>query len=200
MAKIQPTSGKVRRRYRETLPGPRQQSAFDELGRLIDSPRDDLAWYHRVGQLVGRLRPEVPRGTRWARRLSEALGPSPDLLAKARRFAELYPSREDVAELEAMGVNWTRLYFAFAISDPEKRHALPRRAVRERWPDQQMRFTVQQRSTITGLTQRRAKWTRQDLLGKAPSGERSGRAARRRSFPGAGQAVLDPRKYRHRRR
>ena len=54
MAKIKPTSKDVRRRYRETLPGPEQQSAFDELGRLIDSPRDDLPWHHRVGELVGR--------------------------------------------------------------------------------------------------------------------------------------------------
>jgi hypothetical protein len=146
VAKIQPTSRDERRRYRQTLPGARQRRAFDELGRLIDSPRDDLAWYHRVGQLVGRLRPEVPRGTRWSRRLAEALGPSPDLLAKARRFAELYPSRKDVRELEDMGVNWTRLYFAFAVRGWRDRHALLRRTVRERWPDQQLRFTVQERS------------------------------------------------------
>jgi hypothetical protein len=146
VAKIQPTSKDVRRRYRETLPGPRQRRAFDELGRLIDSPRDDLPWHHRVGQLVGRLRPEEPRGTRWSRRLAEALGPSLDLLAKARRFVELYPSREDVQGLEAMGVNWTRLYFAFAVPGRQDRHALLRRAVRERWTDQQLRFTVQQRS------------------------------------------------------
>jgi hypothetical protein len=146
VAKIQPTSGDVRRRYRETLPGERQRRAFDELGRLIDGPRDDLAWHHRVGQLVGRLRPEGPRGTRWVLGLAEALGPSPELLAKARRFTELYPTRKDVQELERMRVNWTRLYFAFAVSDREKRHALLRRAVRERWPNQQLRFTVQERS------------------------------------------------------
>ena len=145
MAKIKPTSKDVRRSYRQDLSGP-QQRAFDELGRLIDSPRDDLAWYHRVGQLVGRLRPEVPRGTRWSRRLSEALGPSPELLAKARRFAQLYPAREDVRELEAMGVNWSRLCFAFAVPDKRDRHALLREAVRERWPDQRLRFTVQERS------------------------------------------------------
>ena len=49
-------------------------------------------------------------------------------------------------ELEAMGVNWTRLYLAFAVPDKRDRHALLREAVRERWPDQQLRFTVQQRS------------------------------------------------------
>jgi hypothetical protein len=146
VAKIQPTSGDVRRRYRETLPGERQRRAFDELGRLVDSPRGDLAWHHRVGQLVLRLRPEGPRGSQWARGLAEALGPSPGLLAKARRFAELYPARKDVAELEAMGVNWSRLYFAFAVPDKRDRHALLREAVRERWPDQRLRFTVQERS------------------------------------------------------
>jgi hypothetical protein len=145
VAKIQPTSKDVRRRYRETLPGPEQRRAFDELGRLIDDPRDDLPWHHRVGELVGRLRPQGPRGTRWVRGLAEALGPSPELLAKTRRFAELYPKREDVQELEAIGVNWTRLYLAFAVSDLEKPHALLRRAGRERWPDPRLRFTVQQR-------------------------------------------------------
>jgi hypothetical protein len=45
-----------------------------------------------------------------------------------------------------MGVNWTRLYFAFAVPGKRDRHALLRRAVRERWTDQRLRFTVQQRS------------------------------------------------------
>jgi hypothetical protein len=49
-------------------------------------------------------------------------------------------------ELEAMGVNWTRLYFAFAVRGRRDRHALLRRAVREWWSDQQLRFAVQQRS------------------------------------------------------
>jgi hypothetical protein len=146
VAKIQPTSGDVRRRYRQTLPGERQRQAFDELGRLIDGPRDDIAWHHRVDQLVGRLRPEGPRGTRWTLGLAEALGPSPEWLAKARRFAELYTARQDVRELEAKGVNWTKLYFAFAVPGRRDRHALLRRAVRERWTDQRLRFTVQQRS------------------------------------------------------
>jgi hypothetical protein len=146
VAKIKPTSRDVRRQFRRTLPGPEQRRAFDELGRLIDSPRDDLPWHHKVGVLVGRLRPEGQRGTRWSRGLAEALGPSPELLAKARRFAELYPTQEAVRKLEAMRVNWTRLYISFAVSDREKRHALLRRAVDEGWSDQRLRFTVQERS------------------------------------------------------
>jgi hypothetical protein len=145
VAKIQPTPRDVRLRYRRTLPGARQRRAFDELGRLIDSPRDDLPWHHEVGALVGRLRPEGQRGSQWARRLAEALGPSPEWLAKARRFVELYPSREEVRELEDLAINWTKLYFAFAVPGRRDRNALLRRAVRERWTDQQLRFTVQQR-------------------------------------------------------
>jgi hypothetical protein len=45
-----------------------------------------------------------------------------------------------------MGVNWTRLYFAFAVPGRRDRHALLRRAVRERWTDRRLRFTVQERS------------------------------------------------------
>jgi hypothetical protein len=45
-----------------------------------------------------------------------------------------------------MGVNWTRLSFAFAVRGRRDRHALLRRAVRERWTDQRLRFAVQQRS------------------------------------------------------
>jgi hypothetical protein len=58
----------------------------------------------------------------------------------------LYPTQEAVRELEAMGVNWTRLYISFAVSDPEKRHALLDRAVNKRWSNQRLRFTVQERS------------------------------------------------------
>ena len=135
----------MRRRDRRTLQGPEQRCAFDELGRLIDSPRDDLRWHHRVGELVGRLRPEELRGSQSTRGLADALGPSPGLLAKARRFTELYPTRKAVQELERMRVNWTRLYLAFAVPDERDRHALLGQAVDEGWSDQQLRFTVQQR-------------------------------------------------------
>ena len=37
------------------------------------------------------------------------------------------------------------VYFAFAVPGRRDRHALLCRAVRERWPDRQLRFTVQQR-------------------------------------------------------
>jgi hypothetical protein len=145
MAKIQLASEEVRREYRASLRQPGQCAAFDRLVRLLTDPRDSLAWHHEVGRLVGQFRPEDPRGTRWSRKLADALGPSPELLEKSLRFAELYHTTEDFQELEGMGVNWTRLYFAFVIKDPEARHALLREAVNEGWSDKDLRLTIQQR-------------------------------------------------------
>jgi hypothetical protein len=145
VAKIEPTPEAVRQKYRQTLPGPNQQHAFDALARLIDDPKDDLAWHHAVGVLAGRLRPEQPRGTNWVRQLAEALGSSKELLAKSLRFTELYPGEEDVEALVKMGVNWTRLYFSFAVPDQEERHALIREAVAKNWSDGDLGFAVQQR-------------------------------------------------------
>jgi hypothetical protein len=145
LARIQPTPEAVRQKYRQTLPGPKQEKAFGALARLIDDPRDDLAWHHAVGVHVGRLRPDQPHGTHWVRQLAEALGPSKELLGKSLRFTELYPREEDVAALEKMGVNWARLYFSFAVPDPEARHALLREAVANNWSDENLRLTIQQR-------------------------------------------------------
>jgi hypothetical protein len=145
MARIQPTAGAVRQKYRQTLPGPKPQHAFDALASLIDDPRDDLAWHHAVGVHVGRLRPDQPHGTHWLRQLAEALGPSKELLAKSSRFTELYPGKAYFAVLEEMGVNWTRLYFSLAVPDEKARHALLREAVAKNWSDEDLRFAVQQR-------------------------------------------------------
>jgi hypothetical protein len=145
VARIQPTSDALRQKYRQTLPGPKQHQAFDALARLIDDPRDDLAWHHAVGVRVAKLRPDQPHGTRWVPQLAEALGPSKELLAKSLRFTELYPGEEDIAALVKMGVNWTRLYFSFAVPDRTERHALLDEAVAKRWSDTDLRFAVQQR-------------------------------------------------------
>jgi hypothetical protein len=145
MARIQQTTGDVRQKYRQTLPGPKQQKAFDALARLIADPRDDLAWHHAVGLCVQRLRPEQTRGTNWSGKLAEALGPSKELLEKSLRFTELYPEDKDVQPMVQMGVNWTRLYFSFAVPDEKARHTLLREAVANNWSDADLRFAVQQR-------------------------------------------------------
>jgi hypothetical protein len=144
VAKIQPTPEAVRQKYRDQLPGRKQQRAFDALVRLIDHPQDDLAWHHEVGIRVGILRPGHRRGSHWSGRLAEALGPSRELLEKSLRFTELY-GEEDIPALEGMGVNWTRLYFSFAVPDREARHALLREAIANRWSDADLRLTVQER-------------------------------------------------------
>ena len=143
MAKIKPTSAAVRRQYRDKLPGPKQRGAFDQLARLIDDPRADLVWHYQVGTLVRQLRPEDRRGTQWSRKLAEGLGPSRELLEKALRFAELYPSEKSVRKLENMNVNWSSLYRVFMVRDENERHALLRRAASERWNDQELRQTIQ---------------------------------------------------------
>jgi hypothetical protein len=61
------------------------------------------------------------------------------------RFTELYPGKADFAVLEEMRVNWTRLYFSFAVPDREARHALLREAVAKNWSDEDLRLTIQQR-------------------------------------------------------
>jgi hypothetical protein len=43
------------------------------------------------------------------------------------------------------GASAAAVHIAFAVPGRRDRHALLRRAVRERWPDQQLRFTAQQR-------------------------------------------------------
>jgi len=93
---------------------------------------------------AGQASRRVAAGTQWSGQLAEALGPSKELLEKSLRFSELYP-REDVRTLQRMRVNWTRLYFSFAVSDADDRHALLRQAVEGNWTDQQLRFTIQQR-------------------------------------------------------
>jgi hypothetical protein len=145
MAKIKPPKETDRRQYREQLQRPEQRRAFDGLVKLIAAPKDTLAWHHEVGSLVAQFRPENPRGTQWSRELAKALGPSAELLEKSLRFTKEYPTPGDFAELERMGVHWTRLYFSFVIKDEKARHALLREAVDEDWSDRQLRLTIQER-------------------------------------------------------
>jgi hypothetical protein len=143
MAKIRPPSPDKTRQYRGKLPS-NQRRPFDALVRLIDAPRGDLPWHHEVGRLAGQLRSEPAPGTTWSD-LAEALGLSEEVLQKSMRFAWEYPAPKDFQELEEAGVDWTRLYIAFAVRDRQKRHALLRRAARENWPNPRLRAAIQQR-------------------------------------------------------
>jgi hypothetical protein len=143
MAKFSPPSDAARQRYRERLQ-PALRQAFDHLVRLLEYRRDDLRWHYERGQHISRLRPADRRGAKWAHTLAAALGGSSEWLLKALRFVELYPDQQGVEELERIGVTWTQLYFTFSVPDPKARHKLLRRAVRESWSDEDVRFTAQE--------------------------------------------------------
>jgi hypothetical protein len=144
VAKIQPTPARARQAFRAKLPA-RAQAAFDRLARLIDRPRADLRWHHQVGTRARRLMrvdPERSRGEWWPR-LARALGPCPALFQKAARFARLYPSAGDLAALNRLRVDWTRASLALVIRDRKERHEILRKARREGWTGQRLRFEIQ---------------------------------------------------------
>jgi hypothetical protein len=143
--KIHPAPADRRKAYRADLPA-RRLRAFDALARLIDDPRQDLAWYHAVGRRVRALRPGPGQPTAgWSARLAAALGPNTSLLRKAALLVRLYPDESAPRELEAAGADWSRMVLSFSVPDERKRRALLRRACREGWTIPRFRFEVQQR-------------------------------------------------------
>jgi hypothetical protein len=75
------------------------------------------------------------------------LGVSAALLQKALRFYHLYPRKQAYQELERRGVDWTLLYVAFAVRDPEKRHQLLEKARAKDWTIPQLRAHIRARYT-----------------------------------------------------
>jgi hypothetical protein len=75
--------------------------------------------------------------------LRRALGPCPALFQKAIRFPQPYPSEADLAALGRLRVGCTRASLALVIGDRKKRHAMLRRAGREGWAGQRLRFEIQ---------------------------------------------------------
>jgi hypothetical protein len=144
VAKIQPTPLKTRTVFRAKLPA-RTQGTFDRLARLIDRPRADLRWHHQVGIRALRLMQAAPvrSRTEWWSRLARALGPCPALLQKAARFARLYRSEAELAALGRLRVDWTRASLALVIGDRKQRHQMLRKARREGWTGQRLRFEIQ---------------------------------------------------------
>jgi hypothetical protein len=144
MPRIKPAADRQRQRYREKLDAG-QRPAFDQLTNLMAAPRPELRWYHAVGVLVRELLPaaEKRHGKGALAGLAEALGPCPSLLQKVTRFAQLYPSETQLARLEQIGVDWTRLWLTFSIDDEKARATLLGEAVRGGWTSEQLRFEVQ---------------------------------------------------------
>ena len=148
MPKIRPASDEERRTFRKTLT-PRRRPQFDELAELIGRPRQDLDWYHRVGCLTIGLQP-LPgeadyHGRAWFGGLSRALGPGRWLFYKAVRFAQLYPAAKALRELNALGVDWSRLTLSFAIKDPKERLDLLTEALEDGWTISRFHFEAKRR-------------------------------------------------------
>jgi hypothetical protein len=146
MPKIRPAPQAARQAFGKHLPKG-QRLLFPQLAHLVDQHRTDLDWYHAVGRLVRELHDAIPaaqRGTGWAAALAGALGVSPSLLQKANRFVQLYPTAKDFKPLQDLGLDWTRLYLTFAVKGRQARQAFQRRAVREGWSPQEVRFRIQQ--------------------------------------------------------
>jgi hypothetical protein len=125
-----------------------QGQAFDGLVKLVADPRPDLDWHHRLGNFVRRLRLQDISGRGQVRSLDDlagALGVSPALLQKSLRFADEYPRRAAVRQLEELGADWTRLMLTLAVPDRQERHALLTQAVREGWSSERLRYEVQKR-------------------------------------------------------
>src|SRR5262249_53316276 len=125
MPHIKPASREAKAAHRQGLP-PELRSTFDELARALANWRYDLDRYHQVGTLLRHLRqggtPEG--GGPWLKGLPGALNVSPGLFVKAIRFAQLYPKKKDVRELEEMSVDWTRVTLAFPVKERADRHEL----------------------------------------------------------------------------
>jgi len=145
MPHIKPASREAKAAYRQGLP-PELRSTFDQLAGAMANSRYELGWYHQVGTLLRHLRQGgTPGGGSWLKGLPGALNVSPGLFVKAIRFAQLYPKKKDVRELEKLGVDWTRVTLAFPVKERAERHELLDEAVKKGWGSQQLRFEVQKR-------------------------------------------------------
>jgi hypothetical protein len=149
MPRSKKPSGQAQRRFRDGLPAELQRP-FDELVGHVATLPDGLRWYHQLGILVRRLRGAGGdtgplRGAGGFKALSDAVGVADSLLRKAGRFVQLYPSKQELRAVAALGVDWTRLWLAFSIGDEEDRHAVLEKAVDQGWDQDTVRFEVQRR-------------------------------------------------------
>src|SRR4051794_37696591 len=76
-----------------------------------------LADYHAVGEQMRRLSADsaaARRGGKWRDRVAELAGYSVSTLTKAMQLNAAY-RQEELAELQEMGVGWSRLTIALAV-------------------------------------------------------------------------------------
>jgi hypothetical protein len=106
-----------------------------ELRELVGTCARPLAAYHRIGELIARLRPRGSSpfdGTGWFRALARRLGCSTELLGRCQRLSELY-SRAAVERMNAAGLGWSHLAVLVRIRDGTGREELMAEAVEKGW-------------------------------------------------------------------
>ena len=82
-------------------------------------------------------------GGGWKQRVADAVGVSTSTLNKCLQFRDLYGEKE-LAELERLGVGWSRLTIALGVADRKKRHRLLRQAKEEGWDEHALQRAIQQ--------------------------------------------------------
>jgi hypothetical protein len=78
---------------------------------------------------------------------------------------QLYPTAKDFKPLQDLRLDWTRLYLTFAVKGRQARQAFQRRAVKDGWSPQEVRFRIQQ---AQGSRQRAGGKPRQQPAGYGP--------------------------------
>jgi hypothetical protein len=116
------------------------------IASLLKKSPLTLADYHAVGEQMQRLSADDAvnrRGSRWRDRVAELAGCSVSTLTKALQFRQAYQP-EDLAELQQMGVGWSRLTIALAVADRGRRHDLLCEAKEKGWGERELQRAIQQ--------------------------------------------------------
>ena len=105
-----------------------------------------LAVYHAIGEQMHELKEgeaHTGYGSRWRKDVAAAVEQSDSTLTKCLQFFNTY-KRDDIAELEEVGVGWVGLIIALGVRDKKKRHQLLRRAKDEGWGQKELQREVRQ--------------------------------------------------------
>ena len=143
----------------------KKQKAFQRLKELLQQPgRQDLLWYHRVGEQVNRLYPADDRGYGESHipTLAEALGKSAsyaDTFWKSRLFWNKY-DRADVPVLSkpktagGFALSWSHLILLISLDDDD-RLAFQKKCLGEEWSSKELRQRIKESREPQGQGGRR---------------------------------------------
>jgi hypothetical protein len=133
----------ARRPTRPQPDPPRLDAEREEVktmkGLLARQPRT-LAVYREIGgqmHALGKDEALTGYGSGWRKKTAELLGQSESTLTKCLRFFNAY-TRDDIAELEELGVGWVALTVALGVRDKKERHRLLRQAKDQGWGQKEL--------------------------------------------------------------